>query len=98
METCNYKGCTKSAEKMYNSSFEPQLSWEIRHCSNITEDEYEVQMAAWNPLDGWLELDKPIRVEVLERIGPIIIDDLGIISDRNETKDFIINGSFLFKP
>ena len=89
MKSCNYQGCTKQAAKDYQA-FSPQLSWEVRHCSNITEDEYEVQMAAWNPLDGWIQLDKPFRVEVLERVGPIQIDDLGIISDRNQVKDFII--------
>lgn len=45
---------------------------------------------AWNPLDGWMWLDKPFLVEVLERIGPITIDDFNIINDQNETKIFDI--------
>ena len=45
---------------------------------------------AWNPLDGWMWLDKPFVVEVLERIGPITIDDFNIINDQNETKIFNI--------
>ena len=35
-------------------------------------------------------LDKPFVVEVLERIGPITIDDFNIINDQNETKIFNI--------
>lgn len=35
-------------------------------------------------------LDKPFKVEVLERIGPIYIDDFNIINDRNESKAFHI--------
>ena len=41
-------------------------------------------------LDGWMWLEKPFVVEVLERIGPITIDDFAIINDANETKNFEI--------
>ena len=35
-------------------------------------------------------LDKPFKVEVLERIGPVFIDDFNVINDRNESKAFHI--------
>jgi hypothetical protein len=34
----------------------------------------------------WLE--KPFKVEVLERIGPVFINDFNTINDRNESKAF----------
>ena len=46
------------------------------------------QLGAWNPLDDWIWLDKPFLVEVLERIGPIYIDDFQNIYDVNETATF----------
>ena len=46
------------------------------------------QLGAWNPLDDWIWLDKPYLVEVLERIGPIYIDDYQNIYDVNETATF----------
>ena len=46
------------------------------------------QLGAWNPLDDWIWLDKPFLVEVLERIGPIYIDDYQNIYDVNETANF----------
>ena len=46
------------------------------------------QLGAWNPLDDWIWLDKPYLVEVLERIGPIYIDDFQNIYDVNETANF----------
>ena len=46
------------------------------------------QLGAWNPLDDWLWLDKPYLVEVLERIGPIYINDYQNIYDVNETANF----------
>jgi hypothetical protein len=49
-----------------------------------------VQLGAWNPLDDWMWLDKAFKVEVLERIGPVFIDDFNQINDRNETKPFFI--------
>jgi hypothetical protein len=47
-----------------------------------------LQLGAWNPLDGWLWLEKSFLVEVLERIGPIYIDDYQRIYDVNETASF----------
>jgi len=64
------------------------MTWSIEHCSNVTEDTYIVQIGAWNPLDGWVWMDKPYTVEVLESIGPIFIDDYQIINDRNESKAY----------
>lgn len=46
-------------------------------------------MSAWNPIDNWVS-SKPTQLEVLERVGPITIDDFLIVSDSNETKDFNI--------
>ena len=39
-------------------------------------------------MDDWIWLDKPFLVEVLERIGPIYIDDYQNIYDVNETANF----------
>lgn len=64
------------------------MIWQIEHCANVTEDTYIVQIGAWNPLDDWMWLEKPYKVEVLERIGPIFIDDFNTINDRNESKAF----------
>ena len=50
----------------------------------------KVNLGAWNPLDNWIWLDKEYTVEVLERIGPIFIDDFNVINDFNETKEFNI--------
>lgn len=44
-----------------------------------------MMMSAWNPIDGWLS-SKPTTVEVLERIGPITIDDGGKITDAVSAK------------
>jgi hypothetical protein len=43
-------------------------------------------MSAWNPIDGWMS-SKPTQVEVLERVGPIQIDDYLILSDMVSTND-----------
>ena len=83
---CIYKSCP-SPDVLYNG-FRPQLAWDIKHCTNITEGVYSVQIGAWNPLDNWVWLDKPFTVEVLARVGPIYIDDFNIINDKNETKAF----------
>ena len=49
-----------------------------------------MNLGAWNPLDEWIWLEKSFLVEVLERIGPIFIDDFNVINDFNETKEFNI--------
>ena len=49
---------------------------------------HDLSPGAWNELDDWMWLDKPFKVEVLERIGPVFIDDFNVINDRNESKAF----------
>ena len=88
MKPCIYKTCPD--QEVEYQSFTQTLSWDIRNCENVTEGLYTVDLGAWNPLDGWVWLEKPFQVEVLERIGPIFIDDYNIISDYNETKEFNI--------
>ena len=72
------------------TAFSPKMIWEIENCGNVTEGSYQVQIGAWNPIDDWMWLDKSFTVEVLERIGPIFIDDFNQINDKNETKPFHI--------
>ena len=88
MKPCIYQGCPSSSV-MY-SGFRPTLSWDIKHCTNVTEGTYSLQLGAWNPLDKWVWLTQPFTVKVLSRIGPITINDFNIINDRNETKLFNI--------
>lgn len=88
MDPCIYKTCPDQ-DAAY-AGFTQKLSWNIHHCSNVSEGIYNVQLGAWNILDGWIWLDKPFLVEVLEQIGPIFIDDFNIINDYNETKEFNI--------
>ena len=88
MSPCTWTSC-QDQEARY-SGFTPKLVWDIRNCKNVTEDTYNVTLGAWNPLDGWMWLDKPFKVEVLERIGPIFIEDFSVITDINETKPFNI--------
>lgn len=45
-----------------------------------SEGTYNVQVSAFNPLDGWFSTEEVI-VEVLSRCGPITIDDYTIITD-----------------
>lgn len=68
-------------------TFEGQVEWEIGHCGNLSEGIYDVVVSTWNPLDGWMS-SKPTKMEVLEQIGPITIDDFLIVTDHNETKQF----------
>ena len=49
-----------------------------------TEDTYDLLLSVWNPLMGWVS-SKPTVVEVLERVGPITIDDFRILSDYVST-------------
>jgi hypothetical protein len=42
---------------------------------------YDVSMAAFNPLDGWIS-SNPLTIEVLAPIGPFKIDDFLIVSDN----------------
>ena len=88
MPPCFWKSCPDQEDDY--AAFSPRLSWDIEHCGNISEDTYNVQIGAWNPLDGWLWMQKPFTVEVLETIGPIIIDDFNIINDAGEIKHFNI--------
>ena len=88
MPTCSWKSCPDQDEAY--AGFDQKLNWVIENCGNLTEDTYTVQLGAWNPLDGWVWLEKPFVVEVLERIGPIEINDFAIINDANETKEFEI--------
>ena len=88
MDPCIYKDCDD--QEVAFAAHQPTLTWDIRNCPNVTEGTYNVNMGAWNPLDGWLWLDKSFIVEVLERIGPIFIDDFNVINDFNETKSFNI--------
>lgn len=46
-------------------------------------------MSAYNPLDGWIH-SKPFTIEVAEEIGPILIDDGGIILDKDYDKKFTL--------
>lgn len=52
----------------------------IKHCPSIPEGLYDVQMSAWNSMDGWLQT-LPMQVEVLAVSGPITIDDFQLITD-----------------
>ena len=88
MRPCVWKSCPD--QNAAYAAFDRKMIWDIENCVNVTEDTYTVQLGAWNPLDGWMWLDKPFTVEVLERIGPIYIDDFSIIRDKNETKTFHI--------
>ena len=88
MAPCIHKTCPNQDEAY--AIFEPKLNWDIMNCPNITEGVYKVNLGAWNPLDEWMWLDKEYTVEVLERIGPIFIDDFNVINDFNETKEFNI--------
>ena len=45
-----------------------------------TEDTYDLVLSVWNPIDGWVSSQKT-TIEVLERVGPITIDDFRILSD-----------------
>ena len=65
------------------------VKWTIDHCKNVTEDTYDLLLSVWNPMMGWMS-SKPTVIEVLERVGPITIDDFRILSDYNETKPFKI--------
>ena len=73
MNPCTWKSCPDQLVAF--TAFTPNMVWEIENCGNVTEGTYTVQLGAWNPLDNWMWLDKPFTVEVLERIGPIFIDD-----------------------
>ena len=88
MKPCTWKTCPD--QLVAYTGFVRQMNWEIENCPNITEGTYNVQLGAWNPLDDWMWLEKSFLVEVLERIGPIYIDDYNIINDHNETKPFHI--------
>lgn len=44
------------------------------------EGTYDVVLSAWNPLDNWLS-SRSTRVEVLEKVGPVHIDDKLVVSD-----------------
>lgn len=42
---------------------------------------YDMVVSAWNPIDGWISSD-PTRVSIIERIGPIHINDFLILTDH----------------
>ena len=69
-------------------AIEGESRFSIGHCPNISESNYKTSISVWNPVDGWYT--KETVVEVLERVGPITIDDFLILSDHNETKNFNI--------
>ena len=78
-------------------TFSGQVEWNIGHCPNLTEAVYDVVVSAWNPLDGWIS-SQVTQVEVLERIGPIHIDDYLIVTDHvcgvMPRRTFFIPGSW----
>lgn len=45
-----------------------------------TEGTYDLTLSAFNPMDGWFNTE-PTTVEVLSRVGPIIVDDFSLIRD-----------------
>lgn len=46
-----------------------------------SEGTYDVIMSTWNPLDGFLN-SVETTIQVMERIGPIYIDDYQIVTDH----------------
>lgn len=63
------------------ATYQGQVEWNIAHCPNVTEGTFDVVVSVWNPLDGWIS-SVVTTVEVLERIGPIHIDDFLIVTDH----------------
>ena len=72
-------------EKAYMDKY----SWIIHHCPNVSEGTYDSSMCVWNPLDGF-KCSTPTVIKVMERIGPIFIDDYQMVTDHNVTKPFVI--------
>ena len=72
-----------------DSAYKDRYTWIIHHCPNVSEGTYEVMMSVWNPLDGFKH-SQPTVIKVMERIGPIWIDDFQRVTDSNETKPFVI--------
>lgn len=63
-----------------------------------TEGVYTVSLSAWNPIDGWVST-VPTFFEIIETIGPIEIDDFGIVTDRvskihYQTASFVTEKNF----
>ena len=44
-----------------------------------SEGVYTMGVSAWNPVDDWLS-STPVTVEVIERIGPIDIEDFRLVT------------------
>ena len=72
-----------------DSAYKDRYNWIIHHCPNVSEGTYDVLVSVWNPLDGFRH-SAPTQIKVMERIGPIWIDDFQQVTDSNETKPFVI--------
>ena len=58
-----------------------RYNWIIHHCPNVSEGTYDVMVSVWNPLDGFRH-SAPTVIKVMERIGPIWIDDFQMVTDH----------------
>ena len=47
----------------------------------MSEGTYDVMVSVWNPLDGFRH-SAPTVIKVMERIGPIWIDDFQMVTDH----------------